>query len=270
MSSCPWSWITRWFPARHSPTVEFYSKIPDLKDAYPILSAKELPLPWRTESAQRAAIWMKDYSRPTHGAAHKCSGIVGFTQMGWVVTAWHDFVVVTNGDGKTLEWKLTSPTMFNHYLEGPPLGMFAPPLFGDLATSPLSENTVQSVLKIHTPWFYSVPAGWGLLMLPLDYTKEHRFTSAIGVLNPRISRQVNPILYWHVMSGETLVRAGTPLCRMIPIRLDTTWHTIVRDATEEEVNYQKFLSVISNSTWQRNHRIMGKIADTLKGRLFFQ
>lgn len=275
MSQCPWARWTSWWPLRafairESRTVEFYSHVAGLKELYPILPAKELALPWRTESAHRAAEWAKDYTRSTHGAAHKCSGIMGFVQMGWVVTAWHDFVVVTNGDGKTLEWKFSADRILHSALDGPPLGMFAPPLFGDLPSTPLPPNTVQSVLKVHTPWFYSVPKGWGLLMVPLDYSAESRFTSAIGVLNPRISRQVNPILYWHVLKGETLVRAGTPLCRMIPIRLDTPLNTVVRDATDEEVQYQKFMALISTSTWQRNHGILGKIADTLRGSLSFK
>lgn len=265
MSSCPWSWFTK--RVRPKQTIEFYSKVPGLKEIYPIKPAKELPLPWRAESMKRSAEWEKDYMRPTHGAAHKCSGIMGFVQTGWVVTAWHDFVIVTNGDGKTLEWKFANERFLSATLEGAPLGVFGPALFGELPMTPLPASTVQSVLKVHTPWFYSVPDGWGLLMLPLDYTKETRFTSAIGVLNPRISRQINPILYWHVMKGETLVQAGTPLCRLFPIRLNTAWDTVVRDATPEEVEYQKFLTIISNSTWQRSHRILGQIADTLKGKL---
>lgn len=270
MTGCPWTRLMSWFSFRQPVTVEFYSKVAGLNELYPILPAKELSMPWRTESAQRTAEWSKDYTRATHGASHKCSGIIGFAQMGWVVTAWHDFVIETNGDGKSLTWKLTNDRMLTTTLKGEPLGKFLPQLFGDLPSSPLPPNTVQSVLKVHTPWLYSVPSGWGLMMLPLDYTKESRFTSAIGLLNPRISRQVNPVLYWHVLNGETLIKAGTPLCRLVPVRVDTTFTTVIRDATLDEIQYQEFLTIISSSTWKRNHRLLGKIADALQGRLTFR
>ena len=56
-----------------------------------------------------------------------------------------------------------------------------------------------------------------LLQIPVHYTNEKRFTPATGLIDPRYAHVLNVQLFWHVLNGEELVRAGTPLVQYIPV-----------------------------------------------------
>ena len=44
------------------------------------------------------------------------------------------------------------------------------------------------------------------------------FAAAHGILDPMQSHEINLQLFWNVLEGETLIRAGTPLAQYIPIK----------------------------------------------------
>jgi len=52
---------------------------------------------------------------------------------------------------------------------------------------------------------------------PVHYTGESRFTTATGILDPFISCELNIAMYWHVLQGREILKAGTPILQIIPI-----------------------------------------------------
>lgn len=261
MSWCPASW----WPFRKKSTnleVTFLSLMRGLEHVHPIYPAKELTLPWVKESQDEVAPRLTDYSHGRiQGAAYKCSGIMGYHHKGWILSTWHDFVIDTNGDGESFISHVPSSTV-NGVLQGSnAIAHFSPSLYGKLPSTPLPPNTLRGIVKLHTPWTFRITPGWGLLMAPLEYAKEHRFTSATGVINPRISQQLNPILYWHVLEGSTYVKAGTPVCRLIPIPINDQWTMTCRESTPDEYNFYFDHMLINQTRWFGNHSAVGRFYD---------
>lgn len=240
--------------------VEFLSLYPHLEDAYPIFPAKDHHLPWVKESQARLA----SKNTVQHIMArntHKCSGIMDFHHKGWVVPASHDFIIETNGDGESLKSYIPSEHLVRVLDGGKPISSFSPTYYGGLPSSGLPQNTLKSVVKLSLPWIFRITEGWGLLMLPLEYMKEDRFTSATGILNPQIIQQINIVLYWHVLNGVGLVKAGTPLCRLIPVPLDDVWRTTVRQATDQEKNFTQSCNILARSSWSNANRVLKHVYD---------
>jgi hypothetical protein len=195
---------------------------------------------------------------------------VGLHQRGWIVSSWCDIVIETNGDGSSFKSRTALPDkVFPALPSGAatrPVGVFPPSVYGSLPSTALPPNTLKSVIKIHLPWVFRLTPGWGLLTLPLEYIKEHRFTAAVGVINPRISQQINPIVYWHVLRGETLIKAGTPLMRIIPIPLAYKWNTVVRGVTAEERAFYESQRLFAASGYRRAHGALGRFYDKVMSK----
>jgi len=248
-------------PKMQELSISFLSLMPHLEDVYPIVPSKDVVLPWVKEAEQVSAQYNDIYAQGRiHGGAHKCSGIIGLHHKGWILQSWHDFVIETNGDGESFVSHLPSSAP-NEVIKNQAVGHFAPSKFGSLPSTSLPANTLRGIVKLHTPWTFRMTPGWGLMMLPVEYIKEHRFTSAIGIINPRISQQLNPILYWHVLSGSTLVKAGTPLCRLVPVPINDRWTMTVRRATPDEYAYFYAQHTIVASRWSRAYGVLGRLYD---------
>lgn len=271
MKTCPMSWWPFTPSTPTVPDVTFLSLLPHLDSIYPIFPSTDLSLPWMPESEREGAARLKNYagSRPG-GITAKCSGIVGLHQRGWIVTSWCDIVIDTNGDGISFKSHSALPSEgFSRLPSGStsnPISYFAPEVYGGLQSSPLPQNTLKTVIKFNLPWVVRMSPGWGLLTLPLEYVKEPRFTATIGVLNPRVSQQINPIVYWHVMSGQTLIKAGTPLMRVVAIPLANKFNLSVRSATEEERTFYTMQRLFVSSQYRRPHGVLGRFYDKVMSR----
>ena len=256
-------------PKKQELSVSFLSLMPHIEDIYPIVPSKEVTLPWIKEAELEADKYKNVYNHGRiHSGAHKCSGIIGLHHKGWIIQSWHDFVIETNGDGESFISYLPSSAP-NDIVGGQrgagAVGHFAPAKFGSLPSTSLPANTLRGIVKLHTPWTFYITPGWGLMMLPVEYIKEHRFTSAIGVIDPRFSQQLNPILYWHVLSGSTLVKAGTPLCRLIPVPINDRWTTTVRQATKKEYDFYYDRQKLTSLFWSRPHGVIGRLYNKVMG-----
>lgn len=261
--------IKSWWPFTSKSqelSVTFLSLTPHLEDVYPLVPSKDVSLPWLKEAEQEANQFQNDFTHGRiHGGAHKCSGIIGLHHKGWILPAWHDFVIETNGDGESFISHLPSSAA-NEVVRNKAIGHFAPSKFGSLPSTPLAKNTLRGIVKLHTPWTFRITSGWGLMMMPLEYVKEHRFTSATGLINPRISQQINPILYWHVLNGSTLIKAGTPLCRLVPVPINDRWTMTMRQATMQERDYFYAQHIITGNRWSRAHGVLGRLYDKVVGK----
>ena len=122
------------------------------------------------------------------------------------------FKVHTNGDGHTI---LFTTTPFN-----PPSSDYVV-LHETEVTKWLMDSTkdktVDQVVKINTTWRVQADDDVVFLQTKVPFVNETRFSAVSGILDPRTAYEVNVQLFWHMMEGDTTVRAGTPLCCYIPI-----------------------------------------------------
>ena len=79
------------------------------------------------------------------------------------------------------------------------------------------DKTVDQVVKINTTWRVQADDDVVFLQTKVPFVNETRFSAVSGILDPRTAYEVNVQLFWHLMEGDTTVRAGTPLCCFVPI-----------------------------------------------------
>lgn len=154
----------------------------------------------------------------------KCPGIFSIMGTGWITKSYVDFAIKTNGDGETFIAKLrenihsfNNSRHLDNYVGNHPAEQL-------LQFKPHQTPTLKTVLKVHCPWMVDIPDGYSLLMMPIPYADENRFTAAVGLL--RGVQPLNIQLYWHCLNSEELIQAGTPLNQMILIKDESMEYSI--------------------------------------------
>jgi hypothetical protein len=215
--------------------VRFYSLEPAVTDLYPIISGHSLKRSWMEPEVRKKKC-------PFSGlmSSSNCPGITNIANAGYIMTAPADFIITTNGDGVTFKWEVPYLFDFNKnsksYIDKHDYRQTEP-----LLDNP--NNTIKEIVKIESPWRIKSSDDVVLLQIPVAYNNEHRFTPATGIIDPKYAHVLNVQLFWHVMEGETFVKAGTPLVQYIPMSrkyLNTNnFETIIDSAGEMEYNLEK-------------------------------
>ncbi len=196
-----------WMKPKQKSFVRFYSLEPGVVDIFPIISSASLKRNFMaTEQIG---------DRPETLSSKNCPGIRKIISTGWIVPAPSDFIIQTNGDGVSMEW--AEPYRFSKVSPGRDSYVSS---HTRSQTEPLLEdpdNTLKTLVKLETPWRVEASDDIVLLFMPVTYNNEHRFQAAHAILDTRYGHVVNIQLFWKVMDGKTLVRAGTPLVQIIPV-----------------------------------------------------
>lgn len=173
----------------------------------------------------------------------RCNGIIDMISTGYIIRLHRDIRITTYGDGEKFFWEKITCDLEPQTT--PEVGWFAKDQYADHLNMP--PNTLKSVLKINTPWvLYS--DDYCFIQTHPSFFGEHRFTVVEGVLDPLKSREINVIMFWHVLDGVETLEAGTPLCQLIPIkRKDLPKLEIVEDYKNMRKNITDFL-IVKNST----------------------
>ena len=97
--------------------------------------------------------------------------------------------------------------------------MRLPGTYSSSSTGGSSIDNLNSAVKVETPWRVKASEDMLLLQMPVSYNNETRFTAAYGIVDPMYMHAIPIQLFWHVLEGKTLVKAGTPLAQFVPILL---------------------------------------------------
>jgi len=212
--------------------IRFYSLEPAVADLYPIITSHSLKRGWQEKKASKC---------PFSGlmSSSNCPGITNIAHAGYVLTAPADFIIKTTGDGVTFSWEV--PYMFDFcgsksYIDKHDAKQTFPLLDN-------TENTLHEIVKVETPWRFKASDDVVLLQLPVAYNNEKRFTPATGILDPKYGHVLNVQLFWHVLEGETFIKAGTPLVQYVPMSRKylnlNNFETIIDGAGEVELQLEK-------------------------------
>jgi hypothetical protein len=254
--------IKKWFQKK-SATAEipnnkwkFWTTWQGLSITYPIVPINQVPVPWLGASRNYLQSQQQLLEHPTTNAAHLCSGITASLNQGWIVTSWCDFIITTNGDLNTFEWRL--PQRLASKYPAPIIEHFDSRIWGEHANLPLT--TLKTVVKYNTPWCFAAPPGWGLLVTPLQYFNESRFTNTLGIIDPRQGNQLNAVLLWHEVNRQTLIRAGTPLFQIYPIPLNRPEFS-VEESGPKELEFYKNRDFLVSNTFASNREKTQQLYD---------
>lgn len=217
--------------------IEFYSVIPEITDVAPIIPAHSVKPKWFKAAQDNFIDTAKSPNFGMHKFLHtaKCPGIFNLIRYGWVMTTWQDIIIKTNGDMQSFEWKtpLDQTKLTNGSTVGDTVAYHPPRQLSDYYGG--WDDSLNCVLRINTPWRCIVPKGYYLLEGPLPYTEETRFTTISGFYSQDYGvSQLNVQLKWHVLNGETLIKAGTPIAHFMLVPKDEA-QLVVSKASDKQI-----------------------------------
>jgi hypothetical protein len=200
--------------------VRFYSLDPNVAIAYPVINSGETDRDWN-------GLGNTKRNRPEQGkqTVLNCPAIKQITNTGYVLCAPADFIIKTGPNIENLSWE--TPFLFkresnkytfggtDYYISWHSPAQTEPLLPKEIPST--NKPHLHSAVKVETPWRVKASDDIVLLQIPVTYNNEQRFTAAVGIVDPKYMHAVSVQLFWHVLEGEELVRAGTPLVQYIPI-----------------------------------------------------
>ena len=204
----------------NKPKVEFRYLIPNMNAIMPIIPTRAYKHEW----ARRARAELVDmmHTNPNlfkEKFAHitKCVGIRSIMQRGWIVRSWMDIVIETADNGKDVKW--FSPIDQSEYLpRRDAVSFHSPEQLSDFYDN-WPDDALRMLVKINTPWAVKVPRGYSMLLIPVAYADESRFTVMSGLIESDLpAAPLNVQMRWHVKEGKELIKAGTPLAQLILVK----------------------------------------------------
>ena len=230
------------------PKIEFYPLIPQLAEMYPPESGKKdlISLLKNIVPVKKN----KNISFSSNTSIKNCPGIIEYIKHGYVIKAWQDIIINTTADGENFQWKsatrtnnyITNQISEDNYFNNEVISFYKDyyhPYFG-------KPNTLKHVIQIPTRWFVKLPKDYAALFLPVWYDKEDRFTVIPGLLPAGSAEDLNVFLQWNKLGTEEIIKAGTPLLKVIPFKYEN-FDVVIRQMNSEDIYKFKKKSLISTN-----------------------
>ena len=225
--------------------IEFVSKIPGVVDLYPIVEAKDC-LPRWAESARNNYIQNKKTQQGRFNHIYQCPGIFDLMTQGYIVPMWHDVIISTNGNPDEFGWTVPTSEILELNTDTDIIENQTNGLGSLMPIKPWSLNTL---IKINTPWNIIAPKNVKLLILPIAYPDRFEFESSIGILDPGYSNEVNIQMFYNVAKGDVTIKAGTPLAQIIPLS-ERDFTLICRDMNNWDKLWLQKKKYFENATFK--------------------
>jgi hypothetical protein len=212
MSKCPLSFFSFF---KRKKDITFFSRLPYGEKVFPIQDSSTVNRKWKDLAKKQFAEYFKN-SHPSKRltGVHRCPGIKNIMDMGFIVSAPRDYYIQTTGDNKILKvWdnKDLAPSFKND------IGFFSPETFSEYMGDNLPVGAIDTLLKFHLPWNFSIPKDLIFIVMDVPYKDDNRFQACPGILDPLVSNELTFIYYWFVKEGIETIKRGTPLVQLIPI-----------------------------------------------------
>jgi len=238
-------------------TIEFFSTIPGVAEAFPIIEAKNFRPEW-TKAAikdltdKKSKVTNNDTGRFTHLAY--CPGIFDLFKTGYIVPMWYDVNIKTQKDTPGFSWTVADKAF------GSLSDMKFIDTHSDRITDfiPKRKGTIGNIVKINTPWNVIVPEGVKFLCLPISYPDNFDYESTTGILDPSLSSEINIQMNWNVENGERMIKAGTPLMHIIPLS-EETFDLEVRTANEKDLKWVDMLKYFKTYSFGPTRQLVSKL-----------
>ena len=218
---------------KKKPFVRFVNLVPGVEVVHPIIPAGKFKYKWLSELNRTN----KNQNLPLHirkGNTARCPGINDICSRGYIITAPFDFTILTNGNRNNFEWHMSiNPSMFNSAINRPYISAHSSDQLHDF--SPSREDSLNCVVKINTFWLISSCKDLIWLQMPIPYPDHNLFTAYQGIIDTDKYCELILQIQWHKLNGEYLVKAGTPLCQLIPIQKNLEIDLIVEKITADDL-----------------------------------
>ena len=196
--------------------MEFIQRVEGVKELMPIIPASQYKHPWvgRAMEDLKQQRARENYGKQSEVHTAKCPGVFGMLQNGWILRAWQDITIETNGDGHSCTW--TSAMDQKSLIGMDAIGFHPAEQLTDFLEN--WDGALRQVVKFQTGWSCKVPKGYFLMEMPVAYSDESRFEVLPGMHHVGGYTQLNPQTKWKVASGQILIKAGTPIAQYMLVK----------------------------------------------------
>ena len=178
-------------------TIEFFSSIQGVAEAFPISVAKENLPSWVNDARKDFLVAQKTQERGFQHIA-RCPGIFHLFNIGYIISMWFDLEIT--GSRITIPDKQINE-LLNKECFGTQYGN------GIAKHIPKRPWSSKDILKINTPWHVMAPKDVKFLMIPIPYTDFFDFES-LGFSN------ILKVFFFHFFlvsrNSARLVRSALP------------------------------------------------------------
>ncbi len=195
--------------------VEFATEVPGLEEIAPPLPASRC----MPSSFDSMPLHVKEFNhrdrldQTSHGAGtlRRCPGVADYMKIGYILPLWADYIIEYDSGRGELNWSSPSPWAKISFhsisqVEGTDLAAAVRPYRG--------------VIKFESPWRVMLPKGYTSLMIsPFFDAFTAPYQIVPGVVDHDDFHVSNVLAVWRLHgSGRLLLRRGTPLAQIIPIK----------------------------------------------------
>lgn len=233
----------------------FFSITPGVKELFPIIHASEYRPKWVQKARDSFKEELKNNQGDKFVHLYRCPGIFDLMKYGYIVSLPFDLTIETNGDKNTVSYILPSSDLkalmatepISAHMDNKIVGFF-----------PVKPWALKTIIKITTPWYIIAPKNLKFLVIPIPYSDHYEFEMAPGILDPGHSSEINFQLQWNVTIGKRTIKAGTPICQIIPLSEDK-FDFEIRDATESDLKWIRMKRYFYGFSFNFNKNIFKKM-----------
>lgn len=231
-----------------TPEIEFYCEEEDynvIPEPYP--SRKYLP-DWYKAIPPR----VDNVNKLKSSTIKRCPPFLDAMSMGWIIPLAASVDFSTNDDASFINY---NSNFYKSIIENHAYGQVTT----DACPNP---NMPKPPMKFMNYWYIKVPKGWSVLFLPPMNRPDPRFTCISGVVDcDGYNEYVNFPFFFNTPNYTGIVKAGTPLVQVIPIRKSELMkkHTIrkINKKDQEIINNTRKKrscneSLYRDTVWRRN------------------
>ena len=247
--------------------VRFVNEIPGVEITHPVVPAKQFKHKWM--SNLNKDVVSHNNACPvsaTKGNTARCPGIIDLHQTGFIVPAPFDFVITTNGSKENFEWLMhIDPAMVNKDIKQPYISLHPKEQLHNY--SPPREDSLDVIIKVNTYWKLLSSDDIVFLQMPIPYPDHNIFTACHGIIDSNKYNALNLQLQWHKINGEHLIKAGTPLCQLVPMPKDFAVDLLVDKITEDDIYASKAYSYVTMHEFTKDTSRWKKSVKTIMDKL---
>ena len=255
-----------------TPEIQFISLMPGIEETMPVIPVGEHKYNWIKKAAQHA----KQHNSLHETSVLKCPAIFQFKNKGFILRAPYDILLTIESD---LDYSWTTSYDTTIFLQGtqPEVNQIAQTqgaithhetsaLYDFMSSWP--KDTMKRILKLNLPWTLRIPKGYDVLMTDPFYKDDDRFTVCTGMFESDMGIGLLTVpVKWHATQGEYLIKAGTAIAQLIPIKQEKISHQNLNLDTDKNFRRDANITFLKKNESFIGDRSFGKFRKWIKNKL---
>ena len=245
--------------------------MPGIEETMPIIPVGEHKYNWIKKAVQHT----KQHNSLHETSMLKCPAIFQFKNKGFILRAPYDILLTIESDLK-YRWNTSYDTTIHLQGTQPEVHQIAQKqavthhdtnaLYDFMSSWP--KDTMKIILKLNLPWTLRIPKGYDVLMTDPFYKDDDRFTVCTGMFESTMGIGLLTVpVKWHSTQGEYLIKAGTAIAQLIPIKKEKISHQNLNLDTDKNFRRDSNITFLKKNENFLGNRNFGKFKEWIKDKI---